>query len=71
MATSDRLYELSCECRDNEEALERIRREAAHQDAVIRAAYELVEVLTEHRPSGGSFHKDIEHALACLNLLNS
>lgn len=47
MGTSDRLYELSCECRDNEEALDRLRIEVQRLEAVKRAAYELVASLEE------------------------
>lgn len=47
MATSDRLYELSCECRDNEEALDRLRAEVQRLEATRRAAFELLEALEE------------------------
>ena len=47
MGVSDRLYELSCECRDTEEALDRLRREIQQLEAIRRAAGELVECLEE------------------------
>lgn len=52
MGTSDRLYELCCECRDTEEALERLRREAQRLEAVRRAALELAEAVEEDRQAG-------------------
>lgn len=47
MATSDRLYELSCECRDNEEALDRLRRDLSLLEARWRGAQELLEALDD------------------------
>lgn len=52
MATSDRLYELSCECRDKEEALDRLAREVQTLEAVKRAALELAEAIEDDRLGG-------------------
>lgn len=45
MAPSDRLYEICCECRDNEEALERLRKEATRLEEFRRKALKLLERL--------------------------
>lgn len=47
MGVSDRLYELSCACRDDEQALDRLRVEVQRLESVKRAAFELAESLDE------------------------
>ncbi len=45
MATADRLYELACECRDDEMKLDRLARDVGRLEATRRAAFELVDAL--------------------------
>lgn len=57
MATSDRLYEVACDCRDLEESLERLKRELRDKELLLaayaRAAGELLEEMEDARLSGG------------------
>lgn len=52
MGVSDRLYEASCEVRDLETTVERLRRDHPEHDALVRGASELVEAIEEDRLTG-------------------
>lgn len=56
MGTADRLYELTCECRDMEQSMGRVLRESAHQQELAavfkRAARKLLERLDEAQLAG-------------------
>lgn len=49
MATSDRLYELCLACRESEDALEKLRRDAERDAARLRAAGELAAAVEDAR----------------------
>lgn len=63
MAASDRLYEICCECRDNEESLERLKRELELLLAVKRAVMELHDALDDAAAGGLVLPEQVRSAM--------